>query len=67
MIGRLDIETEQRLVSETKQWLEERREECPAYAHYLDHWGDWVPPGTEAVVETDTEEVSGSDAARGGA
>ena len=47
MIGRLDIETEQRLVSETKGWLEERRETCPAYAHYLDHWGDWTAPGAD--------------------
>jgi len=50
MIGRLDIETEQRLVAETKQWLEERRDDCPAYAHYLEHWGDWVPPGSEAAT-----------------
>ncbi len=47
MIGRLDIETEQRLVSETKQWLEERRDTCAAYAHYLEHWGDWQPPGDD--------------------
>ena len=69
MIGRLDIETEQRLVSETKQWLEERREDCPAYAHYLDHWGDWVPPGSEEAAETDAvldaDTVQGSDTAEG--
>lgn len=44
MIGRLDIETEQRIVGQTRTWLEERRETSPAYAHYLDHWGDWEPP-----------------------
>ena len=44
MIGRLDIETEQRIVGETRAWLEERRETSPAYAHYLEHWGDWEPP-----------------------
>ncbi len=47
LIGRLDIETEQRIVAETKAWLEERREACAAYGHYLDHWGDWQPPGDE--------------------
>ncbi len=52
LIGRLDIETEQRIVAETKAWLEERREDCPAYGHYLDHWGDWQPPG-EQLPEVD--------------
>ncbi|MFP6770512.1 MAG: 3'-5' exonuclease [Planctomycetaceae bacterium] len=52
LIGRLDIETEQRIVAETKAWLEERRDDCPAYGHYLDHWGDWQPPG-EQLPEVD--------------
>ena len=47
LIGRLDIETEQRIVAETRAWLEERRSDCPAYGHYLDHWGDWQPPGEQ--------------------
>ena len=52
LIGRLDIETEQRIVAETKAWLEERRDDCPAYGHYPDHWGDWQPPG-EQLPEVD--------------
>ncbi len=57
LTGRLDIESEQRLVAETKQWLEERRGECAAYGHYLDHWGDWVPPGAGMVQDAAAEEL----------
>ena len=57
LTGRLDIESEQRLVAETKQWLEERRDECAAYGHYLDHWGDWVPPGAGMVQDAAAEEL----------
>ncbi len=67
LIGRLDIETEQRLVAETKQWLEERRDECAAYGHYLDHWGDWVPPGADEMVQDgdSAEELERESASEG--
>jgi len=44
LLGKLKLEDEQRLVAETRTWLEEQSESCPAYAHYLSHWGTWSPP-----------------------
>ncbi|MBW3541131.1 MAG: 3'-5' exonuclease [Planctomycetes bacterium] len=44
LLGRLSLDDEQRIVAETKDWLGQRCEEFPAYAHYLEHWGDWHPP-----------------------
>lgn len=44
LTGKLPLDKEQLIVNETKAWLEERRESNPAYAHYLEHWGDWQPP-----------------------
>lgn len=44
VVGELTLEREQELVDAAHAWLEERREERPAYADYLDHWGDWAEP-----------------------
>jgi hypothetical protein len=44
LIGRLKLEEEQAIVAETRRWLEARAQDEPAYAHYLEHWGDWQPP-----------------------
>ena len=44
LLGKLGLEPEQEIVAETKNWLEARRESSPAYAHYLEHWGDWHSP-----------------------
>jgi len=44
--GALTLEREQELVAATKQWLTERTDESPAFAHYLEHWGDWQPDQT---------------------
>lgn len=44
LVGKLKLEEEQQLVADTKSWLEERAETCPAYQHYLSHWGSWSPP-----------------------
>ncbi|MBM80631.1 MAG: 3'-5' exonuclease [Planctomycetaceae bacterium] len=44
MLGKLELVEEQRIVASTKKWLEERVEESTAYAHYLEHWGDWTAP-----------------------
>jgi hypothetical protein len=48
LMGNLSLDEEQRLVAESHKWLEERRDDFAAYAHYLEHWGDWQPPGAEA-------------------
>ncbi|MGQ0633784.1 MAG: 3'-5' exonuclease [Planctomycetaceae bacterium] len=44
LLGKLKLEDEQRLVSETKDWLAARAQATPAYAHYLEHWGEWRAP-----------------------
>ncbi|NQU24718.1 MAG: 3'-5' exonuclease [Candidatus Nealsonbacteria bacterium] len=44
LLGQLPLETEQQIIAQTKQWLEERAEQITAYRLYLDHWGDWVNP-----------------------
>jgi predicted PolB exonuclease-like 3'-5' exonuclease len=44
LLGKLGLEEEQRIVAETRTWLESRAEEQPAYRQYLEHWGDWLPP-----------------------
>ncbi|MBM4001276.1 MAG: 3'-5' exonuclease [Planctomycetes bacterium] len=48
LLGNLPLDEEQRIVGETKAWLEERRTEQPAYATYLGRWGDWENPWKEA-------------------
>lgn len=45
LLGKLKLEDEQKIVEETKLWLQSRIESTPAYAHYLEHWGEWQPPG----------------------
>ena len=45
LLGKLPLDEEQRIVEETKNWLEQEQESHPSYAHYLQHWGDWQPPG----------------------
>ena len=45
LVGELDLDEEQGIIAETKTWLELQASERPAYAHYLEHWGDWQPPG----------------------
>jgi predicted PolB exonuclease-like 3'-5' exonuclease len=44
LLGRLTLENEQSLVDEAKKWIESRASEVRAFAHYLDHWGDWRLP-----------------------
>lgn len=44
LLGKLPLEQEQLLVDEVKSWLEQQAPTQPAYAHYLEHWGDWAPP-----------------------
>lgn len=44
LIGKISLKQEQSLVAEAKSFLEKNRVENHAFAHYLDHWGDWQPP-----------------------
>ena len=44
LIGKLLIDEEQRIVAETKTWLEETSADVPVYQEYLDGWGDWQNP-----------------------
>ncbi len=44
LVGQLALADEQAIIAETKRWLTERADGSPAYAHYLDHWGDWPNP-----------------------
>ncbi|TWT49863.1 putative 3'-5' exonuclease related to the exonuclease domain of PolB [Thalassoglobus neptunius] len=44
LLGLLSLEDEGTIVAETKAWLEDQRDNDQAIAHYLEGWGDWVPP-----------------------
>jgi predicted PolB exonuclease-like 3'-5' exonuclease len=44
LMGRLTLEEEQQRVADTKRWIELQAEQMPAYARYLEHWGDWWNP-----------------------
>ena len=43
LLGNLSLKREQELVRQTKEWLQQRLE-VPAFALYLEHWGDWANP-----------------------
>lgn len=43
LAGRLSLDDEQKLVAETRAWLEERAKTQPALAKYLDSFGTWSP------------------------
>ncbi len=44
LLGQLNLEQEQKIIAETKTWLESRADATPAYQSYLKHWGDWKNP-----------------------
>jgi len=44
LMGQLPLETEQQIIAETRQWLQQKAEEVSAYRIYLDRWGDWPNP-----------------------
>jgi predicted PolB exonuclease-like 3'-5' exonuclease len=44
LCGELDLETEQKIIGKTKDWIAERSSAVKAYANYLEHWGDWPNP-----------------------
>ena len=47
MLGQLTLEGEQKLVGETRQWLESHALTMPIYRRYLDSWGQWANPWAE--------------------
>lgn len=44
LLGKLKLDEEQKLVNDAKSWLEQKAPTSPAFAHYLEHWGEWKPP-----------------------
>ncbi len=44
VVGELSLDAEQQLMSEAKQWLEERAPQQRACALYLEHWREWSNP-----------------------
>ncbi len=47
LLGQLSLEEEQRLVAQTKQWIQQQANRgLAAYQLYLKHWGDWHNPWT---------------------
>jgi predicted PolB exonuclease-like 3'-5' exonuclease len=44
LVGELTLENEHRLVEQVHAWLTTQAESVPAYADYLNGWGDWVNP-----------------------
>jgi len=42
--GALTLDAEQGLIAQAKSWLMARADATPAYAAYLERWGDWVNP-----------------------
>jgi hypothetical protein len=44
VLGQLTLAEEQELIAATKEWLEERANDFPAYRLYLERWGDWKNP-----------------------
>jgi predicted PolB exonuclease-like 3'-5' exonuclease len=44
LTGNLSLEEETNIVTEAKSWLEQRADQCDAYAAYLQQWGDWSNP-----------------------
>jgi len=48
LLGQLPLDAEQKLVAETKHWLEERISQFPIYSAYLERWGDWTNPWAPA-------------------
>lgn len=49
LVGRLTLEQEQRLIAETKNWIEQRADKVAAFRLYLDRWGDWPNPWTSSA------------------
>ncbi len=44
--GQVSLATEQKIIAQTKEWLQQQAEQIEAYQIYLKHWGDWPNPWT---------------------
>ncbi len=44
LLGQLPLKSEQQIIAQTKQWLEQKADEVSAYRLYLEKWGDWANP-----------------------
>lgn len=53
MIGQLTLDREQELIADAHAWLVERSDDIPAYALYLEHWGDWANPWDDSQQDSD--------------
>lgn len=51
LVGQLALDAEQAIVSQTKQWLQQKSEQTAAYRLYLEHWGDWPNPWQPVTEE----------------
>ena len=57
-------EEEQKIIAETKAWLQERSAVTPVYAAYLSRWGTWRNPwDAEPAAQAVGEEVGSQEAA----
>lgn len=51
LLGQITLSREQQLIADTRSWLEERQDETPVYATYLQNWGDWTNPWEQEADE----------------
>lgn len=51
LLGQITLSREQQLIADTRSWLEERQDETPIYATYLQNWGDWTNPWEQEADE----------------
>ena len=56
--GQLELDEEEQIVAETKEWLLERADSSVAYQAYLDRWTDWVNPWTMDTVTAETDTLA---------
>lgn len=52
LMGNLKLEQELDLVAQSKQWIEERADNCQAYQAYLDCWSEWKNPWLTSETPT---------------
>lgn len=60
VLGQLKLEEEQKIIAETKAWLQERSAVTPVYAAYLSRWGTWRNPWEEQAKSPSDVPVSES-------
>jgi predicted PolB exonuclease-like 3'-5' exonuclease len=44
LTGQLTLDEEQELVAQTREWLQKRADDHPAFEQYLDQWSSWQNP-----------------------